>query len=111
MNLKHTLILPFLITFLFSLKGQIDYYQEYTFTEADPLRGMLRPERTCYDVTFYDLQIKIDIEEKYISGYNITLNITEYTHFSDVYKSKDGKSLALDYYVLPENLEKAKKPF
>ncbi|TAE68460.1 MAG: M1 family peptidase [Bacteroidetes bacterium] len=46
-----------------------------------------------------------------INNYNVTLNIADYTQFSDVYTSADGQKLDLDYYVLPENLEKAKKHF
>lgn len=266
--MRHTLVI--FLTFLFfqSSFSQVDYFKNFKFTEADTLRGMLRPERTCYDVTFYDLQIKVDIDNKYISGfnqihfkalddfstlqidlfrnmkinritfdgenlnflrrhnavfidfpkqkkgvtnsftvhyegsplaarnppwdggfvwrqdlkgepwvavscegigaslwfpnkdhlydepdsvrigvavpnglscvsngnlestkkegnytrfnwfvsypinnYNITVNIAKYTHFSDVYRSQDGEDLALDYYVLPENLKKAKKHF
>ncbi len=38
------------------------------FTRQDTLRGALRPERTCYDVTFYDLNLKVDIDKKFISG-------------------------------------------
>lgn len=51
--------------------AQPDFYQSdsYIFTEADTLRGMLRPERTCYDVTFYDLNIKIEPERQFIGGY------------------------------------------
>ncbi len=41
-----------------------------------------------------------------INNYNISMNIGNYTHFSDKYKN-----LPLDYFVLPENLEKAKKQF
>ncbi|MCC8358958.1 M1 family metallopeptidase [Salinimicrobium sediminilitoris] len=39
------------------------------FTEADTLRGSLRPERN-YDVLKYNLQVKVVPEEKYISGFN-----------------------------------------
>jgi aminopeptidase N len=46
-----------------------------------------------------------------INNYNITLNIANYQHFSDEYIAADGQKLALDYYVLPENIEKAKKHF
>jgi aminopeptidase N len=46
-----------------------------------------------------------------INSYNITLNVADYRHFSDEYTAQDGQKLALDYYVLPENLEKAKKHF
>lgn len=42
--------------------------QKKTFTRADTLRGSLRPERTCYDVTFYELKVKVDTVTKGISG-------------------------------------------
>ncbi|WP_396170382.1 M1 family metallopeptidase [Flavobacterium sp.] len=41
-----------------------------TFTRKDSLQGGLRAERTCFDVLRYDLNIKINIEEKSIVGYN-----------------------------------------
>jgi hypothetical protein len=41
-----------------------------------------------------------------INNYDVTFNIGKYAHFGD--KHND---LTLDYYVLPENLEKAKKHF
>ncbi|WP_417887188.1 M1 family metallopeptidase [Zunongwangia sp.] len=41
-----------------------------------------------------------------INNYDVTLNIANYAHFSDKFKD-----LTLDYYVLPYNLEKAKKQF
>ena len=40
------------------------------FTHADSLRGMLTPLRTCYDINYYHLDIKIDIDKKFISGSN-----------------------------------------
>lgn len=46
-----------------------------------------------------------------INNYNIVLNIANYAHFSDTYKSMGHQDLDLDYYVLPYNLEKAKKHF
>lgn len=52
-----------------SLHSQKDFYKGYTFTKADTLRGMLRPERTCYDVTFYDLNIQINPNRQHIKGY------------------------------------------
>lgn len=44
--------------------------QRFNFTRADTLRGMLRAERTCFDVTFYDLEVKVDPEKQQISGKN-----------------------------------------
>src|SRR5690348_14681091 len=41
-----------------------------------------------------------------INNYDVALNIADYTHFSGHF----GK-LALDYYVLPEDLDKAKEQF
>lgn len=46
-----------------------------------------------------------------INNYNVTVNIADYANFKDVYTAKDGEKLDLDYYVLKENLEKAKKHF
>ena len=67
MHLLFTFILLFTLqNFSYS---QSDFYKDYQFTEADTLRGMLRPERTCYDVTFYELDIKIDPDRRFISGY------------------------------------------
>ena len=46
-----------------------------------------------------------------INNYNVTINVGKFSHFSDTYIHKDGQELSLDYYVMPENLEKAKKQF
>ena len=45
-----------------------------------------------------------------ISNYVINLNIGDYVHFSEIYQGEKGP-LDMDYYVLPYNLEKAKKQF
>jgi aminopeptidase N len=60
--MKNVIILGFAILGFQSLSAQ--------FTRKDSLQGGLRPERTCYDVMHYDLNIKINPEEKSISGYN-----------------------------------------
>jgi aminopeptidase N len=52
------------------LMAQPTFNWEQIFTTQDSLRGALRPERTCYDVTFYDLSVKVDIEKKFITGAN-----------------------------------------
>ncbi len=41
------------------------------FTRQDTLRGSITPERAWWDVTFYDLNIKVNPDQKTISGYNI----------------------------------------
>lgn len=40
-------------------------------TERNRLIGTLSPERLCYDVSYYDLNLDIDLENKAIHGYNI----------------------------------------
>jgi aminopeptidase N len=45
-----------------------------------------------------------------INNYCVAINATNYAYFNDVYKGLKG-NLSLDYYVLPENLNKAKKQF
>jgi len=45
-----------------------------------------------------------------INTYNVTLNIADYSHLSDVYISK-ADTLALDYYVLKGNEQKAEQQF
>ena len=42
----------------------------YLTTNQDSIRGALRSERNCFDVTFYDLSVKIDPEERNIVGKN-----------------------------------------
>jgi aminopeptidase N len=48
--------------------------------------------------------------ESPINNYNIVPYIGKYTHFTEVYKGENG-NLDMDYWVLEENLEKAKKQF
>lgn len=40
------------------------------FSRSDSLRGTLNEHRAAYDVTFYDLNLKVDPRQKFISGYN-----------------------------------------
>jgi len=45
-----------------------------------------------------------------INNYGVNVNIGDYVHFSEVYNGENG-SLDMDYYVLRDNLEKAKVHF
>jgi len=45
-----------------------------------------------------------------INNYGININIGDYVHFSEKYQGEKGE-LDMDYYVLRENLEKAKEQF
>jgi len=67
--MRISLLNLFFLLFIVGLSAQSDFYKNYSFTKADSLRGGLRPERTCYDVHFYGLNIKIDPKKKQLSGY------------------------------------------
>lgn len=67
---KILLILLFLVSFLHSCAQNTEKQNTSQFTKADTLRGMLTPLRTCYDVTYYDLKVKLDIPKRSISGKN-----------------------------------------
>lgn len=41
------------------------------FTRADTLRGKLTPLRTCYDVTFYHLDVAVDMDQRSVKGSNL----------------------------------------
>ncbi len=41
------------------------------FTKHDTLRGSITPERAWWDLNYYDLNIKVQPDKKYIAGYNI----------------------------------------
>lgn len=45
-----------------------------------------------------------------INSYGVNINIGDYVHFSEEYEGEKG-TLDLDYYVLRENLDKAKEQF
>jgi aminopeptidase N len=72
----------------------------------DISNGRLRKTTTLKDgYTRFDWFVRNPI-----NNYDVALNVGDYTHFSDIYNGEKGK-LTLDYWVLPENLEKAKKQF
>ncbi len=58
---------------LFVLQSQISFvfaqHAKMTFSHQDSLRGALRKER-AYDVKYYDLNVKVDIKNQSISGFN-----------------------------------------
>jgi aminopeptidase N len=57
-----SLIFYFFIFISFSVIAQ-------DFGRKDSLRGYLSTERSCYDVTYYRLDINVDPEEKFVKGY------------------------------------------
>lgn len=59
------------------------------FSRADSLRGSLNTFRTCYDVKYYDLNLRIDPSNKHIEGNNLIL----------LESRKDFEQIQLDLYA------------
>jgi aminopeptidase N len=69
MKLNRLLICALVLVSL-GAKAQLGVRKE-VFTRADSLRGNLTPLRTCYDIDYYHLDVKFDIDNKFISGSNL----------------------------------------
>src|SRR5690554_6433752 len=59
-----------LLSFLFLSISLCSFSQE-GFTRADTLRGSITPERAWWNVTYYDLDVKVNPSETSISGSNV----------------------------------------
>ncbi|MDO6601981.1 M1 family metallopeptidase [Arenibacter palladensis] len=51
--------------------GLSSFSQQKNYTEQDSLRGSITPERSWWDLNFYNLSVEVKPDEKYISGSNI----------------------------------------
>jgi len=71
--MKKNKILLFFLTLVFAGQAQ-------EFTRKDSLRGNLTELRTCYDVTFYDLFVMVDEQERSLEK---SYNIIHFTVVSD----------------------------
>lgn len=66
----------FFICFLFVVFISNSYPQNYkapphiNFTRQDTLRGSITPERSWWDLNYYHLDIKVNIDQKFIEGKN-----------------------------------------
>ena len=69
-----------LLAFVVPLQAQVGFFGHHSFTKADTLRGALRPERTCYDVHYYGLDVRIDPRKKAIRGF-VDINYTAVSDF------------------------------
>src|SRR6201992_2424852 len=68
--MKLRFLLPALLLALsFTAKAQLLVPKDH-FTKADSLHGNNGPMRACYDINYYHLDVKFDIENKFISGSN-----------------------------------------
>jgi len=86
-----------------------------TCTARYPLKiianGDLRSDTSVWNQYFNSwVNVSVWFVSYPINNYNVTLNIGDYEHFSEVYVSEKD-TLRMDYYVLHDNLEKAKEHF
>ncbi|MDQ3073121.1 MAG: M1 family metallopeptidase, partial [Bacteroidota bacterium] len=62
------------------------------FTVRDSLRGKISPERSVYDVHYYDLNLDIDVKKKFLHGY-VDFYFTAMSEFSrlqiDLFENMD----------------------
>lgn len=94
------------------------------FSKADSLRGALTPLRTCYDLKYYHLDIKVDINNRFISGSNLfkfeaieTFNRLQFDLFENLSVDRveyQGRSLSFERFYnavfvdFPHSIEKGK---
>lgn len=98
MNLFRFLICIFILVSGQNLEAQL-LSDQNIFTRKDSLRGSLTPPRTCYDVTYYHLDVKIDPENKSIEGSNtMTFNVIEDTRLIqvDLFENMEIDQIKLD---------------
>lgn len=67
----HIITLFFLLFFSNLACAQTYEASKETFSHQERLRGTLSKLRSCYDVKFYDLNLRVNPEEKSITGFNI----------------------------------------
>ena len=112
-----TIVFLFLLVGINNLTAQTD-----KFTRADTLRGTLSPLRSSYDINFYHLDVRLDIENKTLSGSNLfrftatnDLNRLQFDLFENmvidkvVYQEKDipfEREFNAVFINFPENLKK-----
>ena len=70
MKICFGLLIVLLLTPVLSLNAQDGHSDNTSFTKQDTLRGSITPQRAWWDLTYYDLDIKVDPENKFISGKN-----------------------------------------
>ncbi|MDG1729191.1 MAG: M1 family metallopeptidase [Algibacter sp.] len=70
MKYCYSLLIVVLLSPLAFLNAQGLLLEKNNFTRQDTLRGSITPERAWWDLTYYHLDIKVDPDNKFISGKN-----------------------------------------
>ena len=83
--MKNNILLFSLIVAALSINAQDSPSEKLNFTHQDTLRGSITPERAWWDLTYYNLDIKVNPDEKYISGKTETsTGIKEKSQYSEI---------------------------
>ncbi len=93
--------------------------KDHMYDEVDSMRISVTVPKDLIDVSNGRLE-SVDENGDYktyhwfvdnpINNYGVNVNIARYAHFHEVYQGEKGP-LDMDFYVLPDNLEKAKVQF
>ena len=70
MKTNYLLLIIFLIASAITVEAQWSIEDYKNLTKQDSLRGSITPERAWWDLTHYQLEVKVDLDNKYISGTN-----------------------------------------
>lgn len=65
------IILSLLTSLVIQSQAQLLVKATDLYSRGDSLRGTLTPLRTCYDINYYHLNVKVDPDERFISGSNL----------------------------------------
>jgi aminopeptidase N len=94
--------------------------KDHMYDEVDTMLISVNVPKDLMDVSNGRLQSVIDMKDgtrtfnwyvsNPINNYGVNINIGDYVHFSEVFKGEKG-DLDCDYYVLKDNLKKAKIQF
>lgn len=122
-RIKSIFLGMFLCAASYSAEAQLMKAKEL-YSKADSLRGELTALRTCYDIQYYHLDVKVDIDNKFISGSNLfkfeavdRFNKLQFDLFDNLSVDKveyKGKSLPFTreynavFVDFPEYIEKGK---
>src|SRR5690606_3817391 len=70
LKMKHLFVILLSMATFVESRAQL-LKARHLFSRADSLRGQLTPLRTCYDINYYHLDVRVDPDNRYISGANL----------------------------------------
>ncbi|WP_439554875.1 M1 family metallopeptidase [Dyadobacter sp.] len=94
--------------------------KDHMYDEPDSMKISITVPKNMTDVSNGNLLSVVDNDDNTrtfnwavknpINNYGVNMNVAEYVSWKETYKGEKGE-LNLSYYVLPQNLEKAKEQF